>query len=97
MLMGGLGMAVGLHRFVAALGVFAFAVMVGRRPVALRRIFMMFCCFGMGFLRHTILRCRVGTAGERLNSRCGSRSGAIVVAAVCRSPTICSAAGTYRT
>jgi hypothetical protein len=57
MLPGGLGMALSPHRFLPTLGVVAFAVMVRRGAVALRRVFVVFCCFGMGFLRHPILFC----------------------------------------
>jgi hypothetical protein len=37
-------------------------VMFRRGPVALRRAFMVFCCFGMGFPGHPTLLCRVSTA-----------------------------------
>ena len=40
--MSGLGMAVGLRRFLTTLGMVGFAVMFGGRPVTLRRIFVMF-------------------------------------------------------
>jgi hypothetical protein len=57
MLMGRLGMAMSPHRLLTTLGVVAFAVMVRCGAVALRRVFVVFCCFGVGFLRHPILFC----------------------------------------
>ena len=57
MLVGGLRVAMSLHRFLTALGVFPLGMALGRRPVALRRIFLVFCRFGMGFPRYPILRC----------------------------------------
>ncbi len=52
MLAGGLRVALGLRRFFASLGVLAFAMMFGSRPMALRGVFMMFSRLGMSFLRH---------------------------------------------
>jgi hypothetical protein len=57
MLMGRLGMAMSPHRLLTTLGMVALAVVFGRGPVASRRGFVVFCCFGMGFLRHPILFC----------------------------------------
>jgi hypothetical protein len=54
MLVGGLGMTMSPRRFLATLGVFAFAVVFRRGPVAFGRCFVVFCCFGMGFPRHPI-------------------------------------------
>lgn len=62
MLVGRFGMAMSPRRFLTTLGVVAFAVMFRRGPVALRRAFMVFCCFGMGFPGHPTLLCRVSTA-----------------------------------
>src|ERR1700678_4485552 len=40
------------RRFFVALRVFAFAVMLGSSPMALRGVFVMFRRLGMSFLRH---------------------------------------------
>jgi len=43
------------RRFLTTLGVFAFAVMFRSGSVAPRGVFVVFCCFGMGFPGHPIL------------------------------------------
>ena len=50
--MSGLGMAVGLRRFLTTLSMVAFAVMFGGRPVTLRRIFVMFRRLAMSVPGH---------------------------------------------
>ena len=52
---GRLGMALGLDGLFLALGVIALAVMLGRRPVTFRGVFVMLGCLRMRFPGHAIL------------------------------------------